>query len=961
MSTRVFRRLAATAAIVLLAGCQSSNVTMAPAPTLSPAGRSFPLHVLFVGDYGHHAPSHRVLQVLPALTARGIHITYTDTLDELRPEALAYFDVVMLYANYEGDMPAEAERALVQFVENGGGFVPIHSAAGNFRTSDAFIALVGGAFESHKTGTFRTEDVLPDHPALRGVPNFESWDETYVHKRHNPDKTVLSYRVEGDHREPWTWVRTQGKGRVFYTAWGHDERTWGNPGFHELLERGIRWAAGDWALDAEPAAASFEYVSAALPSLEYNSPLENEQRPRDMQLPLSPEASAALMVAPPAFEIELFAAEPDIQKPIAMNWDERGRLWILETIDYPNDLYEEEGRGNDRIKIVEDTDGDGQADRFTIFAQQLSIPTGLAFANGGVVVMQAPHTIFLKDTDGDDVSDIRQNLFSGWGTFDTHAGPSNIRWGFDNWIWGVLGYAGFEGKVGPDSLKFRQGFYRFKPDGSDFEYLRSTNNNTWGFGFSEEGFAFASTANNNPSVYLPIPERYYRSVRGWTPERLGSIAEDRRVWPVTERTRQGDHKGFYTAAAGHALYTARSFPKNYWNRMAFVSEPTVHTLGQFAMAPAGADFKALNKFNLVGSRDEWTIPIQAEVGPDGAVWMIDWYNYVPQHNLGPFAEHWEAGKNNAYVTPLRDKERGRIYRIRWKGAPAYTPLRLDRATPAQLVETLRHDNQLWRMHAQRLLVERGQRDVVPALIALVQDRSLDALGLNVGALHALWTLHGLGILDGSVEEATAVAMGALNHPSAGVRRAALATIPKTEAAVGSMLPRLDDANFQVRKAALLALADSPPSDAAGRAVFAALQREENMQDAWLPDAIAIAGARHAGGLVAALSDGGLSGLDGDAGAKQTQVLTRIALHQAMDEAPSGLYTTLLAIKRLDPERASAVVAGLAKDLPDGPRPRIVLNDRMMRQQLTEGWSDAATEALRALDAKLGAGLFPPNP
>src|SRR5688572_6498264 len=151
-------------------------------------------------------------------------------------------------------------------------------------------------------------------------------------------------------------------------------------------------------------------------------------------------------------------------------------------MDYPNEL----GQNRDRIKICEDTDGDGRADAFTVFAEGLSIPTSLCFANGGVVVAQAPHTLFLKDTDGDGKADERRVLFSGWGAGDTHAGPSNLRWGFDNWIWGIVGYSGFNGTVGGKAHRFSMGFFRFKPDGSDLEFIRSTNNNSWGFGFSED-------------------------------------------------------------------------------------------------------------------------------------------------------------------------------------------------------------------------------------------------------------------------------------------------------------------------------------------------------------------------------------------------------------------------------------------------------------------------------------------
>jgi putative membrane-bound dehydrogenase-like protein len=166
-----------------------------------------------------------------------------------------------------------------------------------------------------------------------------------------------------------------------------------------------------------------------------------------MQLPVSPEESMKHMVVPPGFEVKLFAAEPDIKKPICMAHDERGRLWVAETFDYPNEL-QPEGKGNDRITICEDTNSDGKADKFTVFADKLSIPTSMCFANGGVVVTQAPHTLFLRDTDGDGKADERKVLFTGWGTGDTHAGPSNLRWGLDGWIYGTCGYSGFRG-TGP--------------------------------------------------------------------------------------------------------------------------------------------------------------------------------------------------------------------------------------------------------------------------------------------------------------------------------------------------------------------------------------------------------------------------------------------------------------------------------------------------------------------------------
>ena len=151
--------------------------------------------------------------------------------------------------------------------------------------------------------------------------------------------------------------------------------------------------------------------------------------------------------------MSLFASEPDIVKAIWLNWDERGRLWIAETVDYPNNL-QPAGEGHDRLKICQDTDGDGRADKFTVFADKLSIPTGFVFANGGVIVIHSGKTEFFKDTDGDDKADERRVLFSGWGMGDTHATASNLRYGFDNWIWGTVGYSGFRGTVGGKEMRF---------------------------------------------------------------------------------------------------------------------------------------------------------------------------------------------------------------------------------------------------------------------------------------------------------------------------------------------------------------------------------------------------------------------------------------------------------------------------------------------------------------------------
>jgi putative membrane-bound dehydrogenase-like protein len=886
-----------------------------------------PIKILFLGDNGHHQPAERFRQLQPVLAARGIELTYTDQVTALNAKTLASYDGLLIYANTTRITP-EQEQALLDFVEGGKGFIPLHCASYCFLNSPKYIDLVGAQFLRHTTGTFRTPSANPDHPIMKGFRGFESWDETYVHTKHNEkDRTVLEYRVEGEKKEPWTWVRTQGKGRVFYTAWGHDDRTWGNPGFHNLIERGIRWAIGGDPsvvaafVDKPPMTVKrtdvkpFEYVEANVPFYPPSRQWGRTGEPfHQMQKPLDPAESMKHLVTPVDFEVQLFVSEPDLGgKPIALNWDERGRLWVAVTVDYPNNK-QPEGQGHDRIVICEDTKGTGKADKFTVFADKLSIPTSLTFANGGVIVHQPPQTLFLRDTNGDDVADERRVLFTGWHTNDTHAGPSNLRRGLDNWIYGIVGYAGYDGTIGGERHSFAQGFYRFLPDGSKMEFLRNTNNNSWGVGFSEEGILFGSTANGNPSVHLPIPNRYYESVRGWSSSVLSGIAGNAPMEPITDKVRQVDYHGHFTAGAGHALYTARSYPREYWNRTAFVAEPTGHLLATFVLQPEGASFRSRNAWNLLASDDEWTSPIVGEVGPDGQVWVIDWYNYIVQHN--PTPPGWKTGKGAAYETELRDKKHGRIYRLVYKGAKPQEAFTLKDASPEKLVATLKNDNMLWRLHAQRLLVERGQLDVLPQLIAAANDSKVDEIGLNAGVIHALWTIQGLKALDGSHPEATKSALAALTHPSAGVRQNALQVLPRDEAATTAILQAglLKDTSAQVRLEALLVLSEMPPSQTAAEAILAVLADERTVQDRWLLDAATSAAARHDRAFLAAVIGQPPAGQTRE---RLTLLVERVAEHYArgFPEQTAGELVKELAGK--PGPAAEAVLAGLNRGWPRG--------------------------------------------
>ncbi len=896
------------------------------------------LKLLFLGDQGHHQPAARFKQIMPVLKERGIDVTYTEKLSDLNEKTLGEYTGLVIYANTTEISP-EQEQALLKYVEDGNGLIPLHCASYCFLNSPKYIALVGAQFKRHGTGTFRTQLSEAEHPLMRGFGGFESWDETYVHEKHNAtDRTVLEYRAEGDGKEPWTWVRTQGQGRVFYTAWGHDQRTWGNPGFHNLLERGIRWAVKDnpavvpmfadrplmtqVAKDVKP----FEYEPADVPFYPPNRGGSNPNAKWQMQKPVSPAESIKHLVTPVGFHVELFVAEPELQgKPLCMNWDERGRLWVCETVDYPNEM-QRKGEGRDRIRICEDTDGDGKADKFTVFADKLSIPTSLAFCRGGIIVHQAPDTLFLKDDDGDDQADTRKVLFTGWSTGDTHAGPSNLRYGLDNWYYGMVGYAGFEGEIAGQKQSFRTGFYRFKvsadkdgPQVTEFEFLRNTNNNSWGVGISEEGILLGSTANGNPSVYMPIANRYYEQVRGWSSSVLGSIAESAKFDPITDKVREVDHHGNFTAAAGHAIYTARTYPREYWNRTAFVTDPTGHLAATFVLNRNGADFSSKNSWNLLASDDEWTAPIMAEVGPDGHVWVIDWYNYIVQHNPTPAG--FKNGRGNAYETNLRDKKHGRIYRVVYTKAEKQKPLTLKDASPETLVKTLSNDNMFWRLHAQRMLVERGEKSVVENLVQIALHAKADAAGHCAEGMHAMWTLRSLDLDRVEAARFMSAVLLSLDHEVPGMRRnaiqvAALDTSPATKRfAIPLIANRLtNDLDGQVRLAALLALADSDPQPASANAALAALQNSDVLRDRWLLDAATAAAARNDAELLNA-------SLARDAQINLTNPITRERLAQVAqhfcrgDEAGEKIGSLLVAATTAHAQVASTLLVGFEKGWP----------------------------------------------
>lgn len=792
------------------------------------------LEVLFFGDDDHHVPLERYRMFKEVAGNRGINLTYEKRMEALNPENLSKYDALLVYANHQTITP-EQLAALKGYIDQGGGFMPVHCGSACFKKTEGYIALVGGQIEGHDTGIFTARIVAPEHPVMRGFTPFETWDETYRHQKLSTDITVLQRRDD----EPWTWVRQQGKGRVFYTAYGHDERCWGQDAFHDLLTRGLRWAAG-------------ERVSLIdLPALDYKVPMLPEryvtsQPVPKMQEPLSPQESMKRAQVPVGFELSLFAAEPDIVHPISISWDARGRLWVVEALDYPNGLQTGD-TGHDRLKICEDTDGDGKADKFTVFASGLSLATSAVHANGGVIVSDGPRMLFLKDNDGDDHADERRVLFEGFRMHDTHAGVSNLRYGFDGWIYATVGYAGFDGMIAGKPMKFDTGVFRFKPDGSALEFLGKTSNNTWGLGFTEQFDVLGSTANRQPSWQM-IGDRgpVHRSdtstkIYPITQDVQGSDGWDPPV-QVLGNGRIRAKSRHYTAAAGHAIYTGKRFPESWWNKSVFVCEPTGHLVSVGRLTTRNADFTTtFEGENLYASSDAWSAPVAAETGPDGAVWISDWYNIIVQHLRpgAPFEQtKVERGGGSGYVTPLREKPLGRIYRIFPKGSPDPKRVALDSKESDSLIAGLSDPSLVRRLHAQRLIVERGGSDLIPMLLSSASGPA---------CIHALRALEGLGIF-GLGENQTALSK-ALADPDAGHRRAALSVWPANVACPFDPLKETDA--FVVREWLLLA-SRMPSDESLGRQLRVWHRSAQQLRAGEVLDrCYAQAAARHATGFLLA--------------------------------------------------------------------------------------------------------------
>jgi putative membrane-bound dehydrogenase-like protein len=448
---------------------------------------------------------------------------------------------------------------------------------------------------------------------------------------------------------------------------------------------------------------------------------------------LSPQDAQKNFTVPDGFEVRLFAAEPEVVNPVAMTWDERGRLWVLELYEYPRGAAKG-ARGRDRIKILEDTDADGRADKVTVFADGFSLATGLLLGYGGVFLGEAPNFLFLRDTNGDDMVDEKIVLKTGFGLEDRHELLNGFTWGPDGWLYMTHGVFTRSTVKDPDApggygVKMDAAVSRYHPRTKKLEVFADGTSNPWGVDFDRAGNAFVSACVIDHLFHMAPGGLYVR--QGGTPqysyayELLPSIV---------------DHKHKMAAYSGIQIYQGDQYPNEYRGTilMGNIHDNSVH---QDRLTPRGSSFKASFIKDFVRANDGWFMPVSTQVGPDGAVWIMDWYDKYPCYQ-------------NAQADPDGvDREHGRIWRVVYTGGKPglrvtsrpEQNMNLARLGTEELVALLRHRNSWQRRVAQRLLSERRDKSAASALVKMARGNDIPETRLS-----ALWTLHSSDQLDDSL-------------------------------------------------------------------------------------------------------------------------------------------------------------------------------------------------------------------
>ena len=517
----------------------------------------------------------------------------------------------------------------------------------------------------------------------------------------------------------------------------------------------------------------------------------------------SPEESRRTFTLPEGYQATLFASEedfPDLKKPVQMTFDAKGRLWVTTMASYP--MYLPGRPVDDKILIFEDTDGDGKADKQTVFADKLHVPTGIELGDGGVYVAQQPNLMFLKDTNGDDKADTRDLIMHGFDTADSHHAMHAFTWdpgGALYWQEGTFHYSQVETPYGPQRLA-NAGVFRFEPKSFKFEVFVSYGfANPWGHYFDKWGQNLVADASGGANYY-------------------GTAFSGQVDYP----SKHGSLKQFLTKqwrpTSGCELVSSRNFPDETQGDYLLNNVIGFQGVLRYRMKEAGSGFHADPVEPLLRSTDANFRPVDLEFGPDGALYLVDWYN--------PLVGHMQHSLRD----PNRDVEHGRIWRIHYTKRPLVEKARIAGASVPELLDLLKAYEDRTRYRARREL-----REHPPALVLKELDKWVAGLYKNDPEywhhmLEALWLHQSLDAVD------PAMLNTMLTCPEPKARAAATRVLcywrDRVSDPIELLRKQVNDTNARVRLEAVRALSFFNGKDAA-KASEAALDSVLLDQDDYL--------------------------------------------------------------------------------------------------------------------------------
>jgi len=433
--------------------------------------------------------------------------------------------------------------------------------------------------------------------------------------------------------------------------------------------------------------------------------------------PPDPEIERKSFQVAPGFEVNLYASDPKIAKPIQMNFDAAGRLWIASSETYPQ--IKPGQKANDRILVVEDTDGDGRAEKTTVFADGLLIPTGVAPGDGGCYVANSTELLHLGDSDGDGRADTSRVVLSGFGTEDTHHILHTLRWGPDGRMYlnqSIYIHSHIETPWGIRRLN-AGGIWRFHPETMRLEVLARGWVNSWGHHHDRFGQSFVTDGAGGEGINHLVPGAAYVTAIG--------------VPRILRGLNPGSPK-----YCGLEILSGTHLPED-WRGDLLTNDFRANRVCRFKVTESGSSYQAKLMPDVIRTKHVAFRPIDIKMGPDGAIYIADWYNPIIQHGEVDFRD------------PRRDHVHGRIWRVTAKGRPLVKRQNLPKASTTQLVNNL-SAAELWiRRHSRRVLQERP-RKTRPQILQALADRlaELGPAGSNTPegestALEILWTCQAL--------------------------------------------------------------------------------------------------------------------------------------------------------------------------------------------------------------------------